>query len=152
MAIGDTVETSPDVYRFECLASTTATNSPPSGESAGLDMNVVVGTLGGVPREMHAVVISTAGSVTMTATIKVWGYVDATVGWVPDGTGADTDKGKLNAGTALGETSADSIKHSEVRTFLGHYKRVYFEITAIGGTSTAVTGYLVGSRRSRRFE
>lgn len=137
MAIGAITELVPDLKSVEVLASAIATNSPPSGASAGLDMNVVSGAFGGIPSVMTARISSTAGSATMTVTIRVWGYQGA-LGWAAIG--------YLNGGAAIAETSADSIQYVEPLDLPGHFSRIYFEITAIGGTDTAVTGYLIGRR------
>lgn len=146
MAIGDTLELAPDLYSIELLASATAANSPPSGASAGLSVDAIKAIFGVVPDVMSLHVHSTAGSATMTATFKLWGYLGATLGWVPVGTGTDTGKGTINGGAAIGETSTDALMHVEPVGYLGHFVRVYLEITAIGGTSTAVTGRLIGRR------
>lgn len=146
MAIGDTLELAPDLYSIELLASATAGNSPPSGASAGLSVDAIKATFGTVPQTMSLHVRSTAGSGTMTVTLRLWGYLGATLGWTPIGTGPDATKGYLNNGTALGETSADEIQHVELVDLPGHFVRLYLEIVAIGGTSTAVTGRLVHLR------
>jgi len=138
MAIADITELVPDLKAIEVLASATATNSAPSGASAGLDMNVVSGAFGKIPSTMTARIASTAGSATMTVTIRIWGY-QGTLGWAP--------LGYLNGGSAIAETSADSIQYAEPLELPGHFSRIYFEITAIGGTDTAVTGYLVARRQ-----
>ena len=148
MALGDTTEVRPDLWAFELLASATATNSPPSGASAGLDVGVIVGKLGFLPPQMGIVLASTAGSATMTATVRLWGYLP-TIGsglWLPMGTGTDSLKGVLNDGTAIGETGTDTIRHFEVVNFPSLVARFYLEITAIGGTSTAVTSWLIGGK------
>ena len=149
MAIGDSTELAPGLWRFELLASATATSAAPSAASDGLDLNVIVGKLGGIPERMKAIVASTAGSGTMTVTCRLWGYYGATAGWAPIGTGTDADKGKLNAATATAETGTDSIKHAEELQGLGLASRLYLQVTAIGGTDTAVTAWLVGAGRER---
>jgi hypothetical protein len=145
MAIGDIVTVdSTGVFSFELLASAAATNSPPSGSSAGLALSTIVGRLGALPSQMTLIVRSTAGSGTMTATLKLWGYSPVAADWFPLGTGTDALKGTINVAAAIGETSADKIRHSELIYTPCHFTRVYMEITAIGGTSTAITGELVG--------
>jgi len=127
------------------LDTATATNSPPSGASAGLAINDIRSAFGCIPDVMSLLLFSTAGSGTMTVTCKLWGHTPLSSGqWLPIGTGADTTKGTINAGAAIGETSADKLVHSEVIQVMGHFDRIYLEITAIGGTSTAVIAYLVG--------
>lgn len=145
MAIGDISLVSPDgIWAFELLASTTSNNGAPSGSSAGLAMSVIKDRLVKLPEYLTLNVFSTAGSGTMTVTGRLWGFDPVANDWFPLGTGADADKGKLNAGTALGETSADKIRHSEPVFVPEHFTRLYLETLAIGGTSTAVKAELVG--------
>jgi hypothetical protein len=145
-AVGDVTAISGDVRVVEVLASATATNSPPSGASAGIAVNDL-SLYGAPPSKAVLAIASTAGSGTMTATFRLWGYLPVGGGlWVPLGPGADATKGVVNLEAALGETSADAIRHSEVLENIGLFQRLYLEITAIGGTSTAVTGWLVVRR------
>jgi hypothetical protein len=100
----------------ELLASATATNSPPSGASAGLDTNALR-LDGRVPEEVSIVVVSTAGSGTMTMDLRIWGYDGVSTTWVPLGTGGDGtgvgSKGSLNEGTQIGVTEANALQHAE---------------------------------------
>ena len=123
---------------WRILEGATATNSPPSGSSAGLASPAASNppTIFPLPSSAVVLVYSTAGSVTMTTTVRLWGYVASV--WVPLGTGADATKGTMNAGAAIGETGANEIRHSEIITGLFAFDRIYAEITAIGGTSTAI--------------
>ncbi len=145
-AIGDVTSLgSQEVKVVEILASATATNSPPTN-NAGVAVNDL-SLFGAPPQKAALVVASTAGSGTMTATVRLWGKLPVGGGiWMPLGPGADATKGVINEGTALGETSADAIRHSEMVENLGMFERLYLEITAIGGTSTAVTGWMVVQR------
>lgn len=134
-----------DTYQVEVLASATATNSPPSGAAAGVDMNLFR-RFGDLPGDVMAKIVSTAGSAVMTVSIRVWGY-DGTR-WTPYpigviGTGTDATRGMLNSGVAIGEAGADVLRYTEIIPYFPFFTRVYFEITAIGGTSTAVTGFIV---------
>lgn len=143
MATGLQGQSNPRVLTLRLLEAATATNSVPSGGSAGI-------ALTGLPLGDKApidgaslLVYSTAGSGTMTVTIRLWGYhADGSV-WVPLGPGGDTTKGTINEGAAIGETSTDVIRHAEPIDLPGHFSRLYAEITAIGGTSTAITVDLV---------
>ena len=63
--------------------------------------------------------------------------------WHPLGTGTDAAKGIINGGVALGETGTNTIAHAEVVQGLRGLDRIYAEITAIGGTSTAISAWLV---------
>ncbi len=121
------------------LAAVTATNSPPSGATAGVDLAQMRH-----PNEVAIGVYSSAGSGTMTVTLKAWGYhvaaVDNLARWYPLGTGATA--GVLNEGTAIGEALANEIRHTELIRGLRGFDRLYIEVTAIGGTSTAVNALI----------
>jgi hypothetical protein len=149
MAIGDITEITPGLYTFELLASATATSAAPSGATAGLDLDLVKSKVGCIPERVRVALTSTAGSATMTVTTRLWGYFGTAIGWSPMGTGTDANKGVLNAAAATAEVDTDSIKHSEEFTGLGNASRLYLQVTAIGGTSTAVTGYLIAGSRER---
>lgn len=142
MALGDVTEYSGgEVKAIELLASATATNSPPTG-SAGLDMSLVSRLHGHIPEVCEIQLYSTAGSDTMTVAGRLWGYSSAGSGqWAP--------LGYINGGVTLSEVSADKLAHAEPVSYLGNFERLYFEITSIGGTSTAVTVKLVVRRGSR---
>lgn len=153
MALGTkTVFGDGNIVRIEALASTTTTSAVPSSATDGISL-LDIG-LGDIPSEGIINIVSTAGSVTMTVGIRVWGYneISAAVGWSPVplgviGTGTDATRGSLNSGVAIGEvTAADTIRYSEVISYLSLYSRIYLQVTSIGGTSTAVTGYLTVRR------
>ena len=120
------------------LASATATNSPPTLASDGVSLatSAIRGDRG------LCLVQSTAGSGTMTVTIRLWGYSAVPAAWAPLGYGADATKGVINDGAALGETGTNLIQHAELIDGLENFDRLYAEITAIGGTSTAISCYL----------
>ena len=148
MAIGD-ITTYPDneAKSIVLLASVTATNSPPSGASAGLAISDISNLFNFMPSEAGLLLYSTAGSGTMTCTARLWGYHPIGEGmWFPMGAGADATKGVINATVAMGETAADKIRHMETVALPGFVSRLYLEVTAIGGTSTAVTAELVVRR------
>jgi hypothetical protein len=93
------------------------------------------------------VAYSTAGSSTMTVTLKLWLFDGIARRWYPAGTNATAaSKGLLNEGNAIGETGTDKIRHTEAVGNIRHFIRAYLEITAIGGTDTAISAYLVGWR------
>ena len=58
----------------ELLASATATNSAPSGATAGLEVAELDLFGKGVPETVTLLFYSTAGSGTMTVTGRIWGY------------------------------------------------------------------------------
>lgn len=153
MALG-TVTTRGDLVFIEVLASATATNSPPSGASAGVAVEDIKAAFGGiVPDDLTFRLASTAGSATMTVTIKQWGYHATPVTqWSPTGTGTGAAKGIMNGGAAIDEGPvSDVISHSEPVSLAAHFERVYYEITAIDGTSTAVTAWLVARQRTGSY-
>jgi hypothetical protein len=148
MALG-TVTAYPDQESksIVILAPVTATNSPPSGASAGIATTEISNLFNFMPSDAALLLYSTAGSGTMTATARLWGYHPSAADWFPIGTGAAATKGQINAVSTLDETGADKIRHCELLALAGLIgSRLYIEITAIGGTSTAVTAELVVRR------
>ena len=145
MALGDVTQiVAGSLYKVELLASATGTNGAPSGGSAGIEANLLSGH-GRIPSTISVEVVSTAGSGTMTVTCRLWGY-DGTY-WIPLGNSSDgTTKGVLNGGNAITECAADILRHAEPVNYPAFVRRLYLEITAIGGTSTAVTGFVVVAR------
>lgn len=122
------------------LNAVTATNSPPTASTDGQPTNdIKVG--GNVPDMALITVRSTAGSATMTVTLKLWGFSLAAADWCPVGTDATAaNKGLLNQGNAIPEgPEADTIQHTEPLADPGLFTRLYMEVTAIGGTATAVS-------------
>lgn len=136
---------------LELLTAATATNSPPSGATAGVALRGQQPGRSRKHRWYHQpsgvlVLKSTAGSGVMTVTIKMWGYSPHTAAWHPLGSSAtEADRGKLNDKNAIDEDGADVLTHAEPITGLGAFTRLYAEITAISGTSTAVTLQLLES-------
>lgn len=116
------------------LEAATATNSPPSGSSAGVALSGSDWTeYFGAKYEAPSVtmeVYSSAGSATMSCTIRIWGYDSVSAQWYP--------LGYLNSGNSIAELSSDSIRHAEKFDDLFDWDRVYAEVTAIGGTATAI--------------
>lgn len=118
------------------LSAATATNSAPSGATAGV-------ALPHLTDRALLFLRSTAGSGTMTVTCKLWGYNTLQATWFPLGVHATAaTKGIINGGNAIAETGTDVIGHCEEVTSLRRIDRVYLEITAIGGTATAITAVL----------
>jgi len=117
---------------FLILEGATATNSAPSAATDGINHKKE-----GMLRDKATVFVeSTAGSGTMTVTIKLWGYNSVRALWAPLGT--DPDKGVINGGSAIAEEEADTLQHMEILEGLSNIDRIYAEVTTIGGTSTAV--------------
>ena len=122
----------------QLLTAATAANGVPTLATHGQPLNDIRYADSGV-----LTVASTAGSVVMTVTIRLWGYEADSAEWFPLGVGPDATKGIINGGVALGETSADQIAHSEIVSNIQSIDRIYAEITAIGGTATAISCWLV---------
>ena len=88
---------------------------------------------------------STAGSGTMTLEVICWVFSLADSEWAPLGADVTASKrGMLNGGNAITEVNANSLVHTEYINGLQHYDRVYFQTANIGGTATAVDGWLIG--------
>jgi hypothetical protein len=73
---------------------------------------------------------STAGSGTMTADLRLWGFNKATGRWHAIG--------KPNGGTALAEVGTDLLSHSELIVGLRRFTHLYCQIVSLGGTATEV--------------
>ena len=126
--------------QIELLASATALNNPPSGGSAGLSMDTVRAVLGYIPANVRIAANTTAGSGTVAVTLRLWGYTG--VAWYV--------VKALNGGSSIAETGTDTIGYSEEVSNLNQFSRIYLEIIAIGGTSTAVTGYVLVGKNNLR--
>lgn len=142
MAVGTVSEGAFD-RSIKLLEGAAATNGAPSLISHGVSVNDLI--LARRPQQWFFKLFNTAGTGTLTATVKLWGW-DRTAGkWAPIGTGAtDVDRGKLNGGAAIGEVGNDIIAHTErLEHPLAALLRLYAEITAIGGTTPAFDAYAV---------
>jgi hypothetical protein len=141
MALGDiTATVSGNSFAVELLASTNATNGIPSA-SAGIDVNALR-VAGGIPDKIRVAVKSTAGSGTMTVTLRAWLRAGGVWYRAKD---LNASSAAPHTAVAIPETSADAIQYSEEVSGVSCADRIYLEIVAIAGTSTAVTGYaLVG--------
>ncbi len=118
------------------LSAATATNSAPTAATDGAAIPFLCD-------KATLFAYSTAGSGTMTFTAKLWGYNVQLAKWFPLGTNATAaSKGLINEANAMGETGTDDIRHCEAIAGLRGIQRVYLEITAIGGSSTAITAVL----------
>ncbi len=137
--------------KIQLLSAATATNGVPTAATAtagfplaGLAFTGLSHNVSG-DNQSAIVLKSTAGSGTMTCTLKLWVYSNAVAEWMPYGTDStDANKGLLNEGNAIGEVNSNSLIHAELVNGLHHFDYVYLEITAIGGTATAVDAYLIG--------
>lgn len=141
MAVGDITHRT-TTRAIQLLAAATATNGVPSGADAGVALQDVWPGPAFPSGMIH--IASTAGSGTMTATFKWWGYWYCSAVWAPVGAHATAaSRGLLNLASAVDETQADLLRHAEVVSIPWGMDRTYLEITAIGGTATAVSAWLV---------
>lgn len=124
----------------ELLASANAANGIPSGATAGISVNQLEKYLFKVPDKIRVGCVSTAGSGTMTVTLRVWGRAGALWFRLKD---LNASSAAPSTAVAIAETSADAIQYSEEVSGVSGCDRIYLEIVAIAGTSTAVTGYAI---------
>lgn len=113
---------------FALLASGTTASAAPAtltDESLGA---AIPG--GGAVDEVHVLVQSTAGSGTMTATLKLWGFNPELGRWF--------DLGSLNGSSPIEESKSDVLSWSQVVQGMSAYSRLYVQIVALGGTNTAI--------------
>ena len=133
---------------IKLLTAATATNGAPTTATQGFPL---IGKVSGQAEaymrsgQVHTIIMSsTAGSATMTVTLKLWAYSGLSTTWVPVGPHATAaSRGLLNLGNAIDEIGADLLRHCEMVQGLSAFERVYLEITAIGGTGTAVSAWIV---------
>lgn len=145
MAVGAITATgSSGAFIIELLASVTAANNAPSGSSAGLAVDTVRARYGGSLPSMSGFLVGvkdTAGSGTMTVTLRLWSYSGAI--WFASQP-FNVSSAAPHTAVAIPETGSDDIGYAEwVKFDLRTAERLYLEVTAIAGTSTAVTGYLI---------
>lgn len=145
MALG-TVKIASNTKRAVCiLAAATATNSPPASSTAGIPMyptSPLNETEDGACYQNHpasrtSLIVSAAGTGTMTVTLVLWGYLAAVGVWIPMA---------VNANVAIAETSADVIRYREVYSDLGHFDRLYLEVSGIAGTTNTVEAWVVNTK------
>lgn len=153
-AVGDVVSYN-NAIRAVCLMTGQAVaNGAPSGASAGVpnypNENKLTAPSGAsystkAARESN-IMIKGTGSGTVAGTFRLWGYLDALAEWVPLGVGADTTKGTLNAGNAIGETATDKVLHCEPVLLAGLFTRIYLELLSPSGTTPSFEAWLVTAR------
>lgn len=147
MAVGD-VKFYANAKKAICLLTAqTANNSPPASATAGVPnypvlqgagaiLNAATGACytGNAAASSTLMISSSAGSGTMTGTFTLWGYLVASGHWYPI---------EVNSGDAIAETATDAIRYVERYPDLGHYDRLYLELSAVGGTDTAFEAWMV---------
>jgi len=132
--------------------ATSATNTAaPSGATAGVSLHL--GETPGSPdygfrgseQNLAIAAHSTAGTGTLTLEARIWCYSDKTEQWYPLGTAStDTERGEINASTAVGEIATDKLQFTQV---LGPavlvFDRIYIQILAMGGSGTTCDFWLL---------
>lgn len=123
------------------------------GVTAGFPLN---GNVPGTPYKWHLhdagafMLQSVAGSATMTVTIRIHVRSELTKKWAPLGVNTTIAlRGVLNDGVAITEDGTDNLTHTEPVQFLSAWDHIYAEVTAIGGTATAVDLYLNSCARQQ---
>lgn len=124
-------------FTVEILASATAANGIPSGASAGVAMSVIR-AINPTVDAIRVGLKSTAGSGTMTATATLWGYAGGS--WFVLKPLASSSAAPQTA-IAIAENSTDALVFTEIVEGLRAVERIYLELVAIAGSSTAVTGF-----------
>lgn len=132
------------------LDAATATTAVPVYADDGVDVGEIIDEVYGTagrPEYGHLHIYTTAGSDTMTATTKLWaGYLTSgsTGRYSAASPGAAAAAGVLNGGAASDEHATDNINRTEV-VFFGRVfpRKLAVQVTAIGGTATAVTVDLI---------
>lgn len=106
--------------------------------------------------KLHILIRAAGSTVASLAFARLWGYFRVSKGaaganapqgtdasfWAPMGTGTGANKGKLNAGAAIDETSAGVIVHDEERSGFREPDRVYIELGVFTNVTT-VDAWLV---------
>ncbi len=155
-AAGDVTGASNSKRSTCLLTGQTTTSSAPTLVTDGVACypdNNILGPANGAnyatkaSREAMLHVHNSAGSGTVAATLRLWGYLAATGQWYPIGAGADATKGTINAGASMGETTSDKLNHCEPFYLMGMFDRLYVQVTAISGTNTAVDVWVTTANR-----
>ena len=151
LAVGD-IKATANAKKAVCLMTAqTANNAVPSAATDGIPVdptNQILADDGhcymATPAMFSTLLISgtvTAGQ-TLAGTFTMWGYLAASGKWyeIP-----------LNGGTgvtpvALAETDTDLITYRERLLDLGHFDRLYLQLTGIGGAGASFEAWLVTSR------
>lgn len=142
MAAGDK-SSAGNVNSLEILTAVTAVNSPPVGAGAGVAIADLKDGSGRIPAVASLVARNTAGSGGgLSFTGRIWLYSPPAAAWITPGIGAGAAKGFLNNGDPIDELGANTIRHAEPIELLGHFTRIYAEITAIAGTDNAISMWL----------
>jgi hypothetical protein len=151
MAVGLQSQADTTIHIVRILESATATTAVPVYASDGVDVGAILDSLYGgkpFPETAGLAIHTSAGSGTMTATIKLWAGV---LGIGPSGagkylaasTGPGATAGWANGGVALDEHAADDIGRLDYILYPRLARKWAPQVVAIGGTGTAVSVDLI---------
>lgn len=142
MALGDITQTvDGQAFLVELLASVTAANGKPTA-NAGISTSLLR-QWGQAPSRVRVAFASTAGSGTMTVTGTVWGKAGG-IWFILKALNASS--AAPHTAVAIPESAADVINFSDIVEDIAGCDRLFLEVVAIAGTSTAVTGYVLVGR------
>jgi len=128
-----------DLNMYATLGSGATTKAAPTAATDGA----------AIPQGVNQALIllkSTAGSGTMTASVRLWGYSQTSAVWhmlgTGTGAGASNTAGLLNTGSPIEESpTANTLRHAELINGLLRFDRIDYEIVSLGGSGTAVSVY-----------
>lgn len=149
MATGLIATDDPTVNVIRILDAATATTAVPVYATDGVDVGAILDDRYGKaawPTMCGVAVRTTAGSATMTATIKLWAgyrYSVSAGQYLAASPGSSTTAGLLNGGAALDEHATDDIGRMDIISYPRLARKWAAQVTAIGGTATAVTVDLI---------
>jgi hypothetical protein len=130
MALGDKIDSvAGESFAVEVLASATAVNGAPSGATAGIEISGLVRDIGRMPDSVRFGVRTTAGSGTMTITLRAWLYAGGIWFAAKALNAASTAP---QTAVAIPETSANAIAYTEEVDIRGA-ARLYLEIVSAPG-------------------
>lgn len=122
-------------YRvFRLVEGATSDVVAPTTASDGVELPDDLQALQG--EKAYVLITDRSGTGTLTiAFAKLWGYLKNPAKWTPPGTGADTDRGKLNDAAAIGEVANDDVRLFELVFDLAIFDRLAVELNGVGGTN-----------------
>jgi hypothetical protein len=127
--------------RLKLIDNDGTANSAPSLGSDGVDLvELRDPATGKLPTSGTIVIRGTRTSGSATGVFRLWFYF--TNVWCPAGNGTDANKGKLNDGAAVGEVTANEMRHAQPVVFPEHATRAYLELLSPGGTGLKVNAWL----------
>lgn len=144
MAVGDIAYQKSSYAAVKLLDAASADTAVPAAATDGVDITSLGTAVAYRAAPVGSVAIHGTG-VTPSAKFRLWVYSPELGAWMPYGTGAAAAKGYINADTAVGGEETNILLHAETIQFIGHFTRVYLQITNSSGL-TAVDAWLVVPR------